>query len=197
MIELVQAFIEWRSAPQDVLMSLGPLAIAAITAGGSALLNSILNKPSGAEESLLRRGNEAAAAQAEQLRQQTAQREFLFDLLRGQIEGELNIDPSILFQFPEEAGGPALDVDTLLAQVEAANRGAMLDRLLGLTGAPVGQGLAAQGLQAGLGAAERERSGMSNTLQNLALILAQGGFGGGSQQQQSPLPHLTGPFPGT
>lgn len=165
-----EAYAAWRSAPVEVYMGLPPAIAAALIVGGSTLLNSQLNKPSGATKSAERAGADLSRAQADEVARQTEARAFLEALLRGELDGE--IDPSVLFQFPDAAGGPALDRETLLAQLTAGNRGAMLDRLLGLAGAgSLGQGGAVAGLNAGATANALGNQSTQQTLQNIALQL--------------------------
>ncbi len=169
---LLESYLAWRAAPVEVYMGISPAAIGAIVAVGSTVLGSILNKPSGAEEAALRAGTEAGGAQAAELSRQTAARDFLEKLLRGQLGGDSQIDPNALFQFPESAGGPSFSIDQLMAQATAANKGAMLDRLLALAGAGGGAGAASTALTAGLGAESRERQGTTDLLQRLAFLFA-------------------------
>lgn len=179
-MEFLPLLIETALDPyRTISMALGPLAAVGISAG-SALLNHFLNKPSGAEEAALRTGNEASSAQAAELRRQTQSRQFLEDLLKGNLESGPNIDPLSLFKFPEAAGGSSFTDEQLMAMMTATNQGAMLDRLLGLAGAPVGQGLASQSLAAGLGAEQNQRDSRESLVSNIALALLQGGLGGGS-----------------
>ena len=64
--QLWDAYVAFRTASVDVYMSIGPLGLLGVGAG-SALLNFLLNQPSGAEEAALASGTAASDAQAQEL----------------------------------------------------------------------------------------------------------------------------------
>ena len=68
MIELLQSFLEWRSAIPEVYGAIAPALGAALIGVGGGFLNSLLNRPSGAERQALQIGNEASQAQADEIR---------------------------------------------------------------------------------------------------------------------------------
>ncbi len=142
---------------------------------GAGLLNNLLNRGSRSAE---RASGELAAEQTEAVRRNNALKDYLVNLLQGQLEGgPPQIDPSMIFQFPAGAGGPSHDPAALAAMMGAVNQGRNLDRLLGLVeGAQnPASALSVQGSLAG----QRAQSNR-DIAQSIAFALLNNLGGGGS-----------------
>lgn len=166
-----------------------PMAVAAI----SAILSSQLNKKSGSQQSAERSLGRASGAQAEELQRQTELRKWLESVLRGDAQMPRSDSPPI-FQFPDAAGGPALD-PAMLAGISPAISPEMA-ALMDLAGLPAGTSAVTSAGAIGANQSNRREDQVSSFITDMVQSLLAGGLlkGGSSTGASAPWPSPT-PFP--